>query len=478
MDVNAQSPRVFISYSWTSEDYQQRIVDLAERLTNDGVHVVLDVWDLKPGHDKFAFMEGMVVDVNVKHVLLMCDPRYAEKADLREGGVGTETLIVSKSVYDKVDQNKFIPVVTERKGDGEAPLPTYISSRMYIDLSDEGKYAAEYERLLRLIFDKPSRKRPAIGKPPAFLSTDDALSPTTHLLQSSGAFSTSTVGGRAQSPRKLMQAILHDLKAQRLIAEPPGAMDEIIVSKIQELKGLRDATLAWYRQLLDFSTDENATADLVSFFEQLITLKDWPEELSAWSNWRGDHIAFFAREVWLYAIAMLIECRRWEVARGLLGTTLCAQHRRQFGPVGYGHLDCYLASLEEVLNRKKNPARVSVLADFVKERADDRQITFEMLMQADFVLTLRHVLGYAPSSRWFPRTLVYRTHRPEPFPVFVRWNAGQLSQGIPALLGMDWRATVLGLQQAKPEVLQKYTFDYSPVDFFSLADVKRNNAAE
>lgn len=48
-----RTPRVFISYSWTSTKFQQQVKELAERLVHDGVDVVLDIWDLKDGQDKF-----------------------------------------------------------------------------------------------------------------------------------------------------------------------------------------------------------------------------------------------------------------------------------------------------------------------------------------------------------------------------------------------------------------------------------------
>lgn len=42
---------------------------LAERLMGDGVNVILDVWDLKNGQDKYVFMEQMVEDSEIKKVL-------------------------------------------------------------------------------------------------------------------------------------------------------------------------------------------------------------------------------------------------------------------------------------------------------------------------------------------------------------------------------------------------------------------------
>jgi TIR domain len=130
------SPKVFISYSWTSDEYADGVKSLAEKLLSNGIDVVLDRWDLKPGQDKFVFMEQMVTNPEIKKVLVMCDKRYVERADSREGGVGTESTIISQEVYNQVNQEKFIPVVTERGPDGEAYLPAFIKSRIYIDILD------------------------------------------------------------------------------------------------------------------------------------------------------------------------------------------------------------------------------------------------------------------------------------------------------------------------------------------------------
>src|SRR4051812_15546819 len=108
-----ETPKVFVSYSWTSEDHVNWVVRLAVRLVSDGVDVVLDQWDLKEGHDKYAFMERMVTDPGVSKVLAVCDETYADKANGRRGGVGAETQIISKDVYEKVKQEKFIPLIRE-----------------------------------------------------------------------------------------------------------------------------------------------------------------------------------------------------------------------------------------------------------------------------------------------------------------------------------------------------------------------------
>lgn len=95
MSAPGAPPRVFVSYSWTSDEHVEWVVALCEKLRADGVDIILDQWDLKEGHDKFHFMERMVTDPAVKKVLVISDEIYADKADGRRGGVGTETQRIS-----------------------------------------------------------------------------------------------------------------------------------------------------------------------------------------------------------------------------------------------------------------------------------------------------------------------------------------------------------------------------------------------
>jgi hypothetical protein len=42
MTATTPSPRVFISYSWDSEAYKQRVFELAEQLRDEGIDCKLD----------------------------------------------------------------------------------------------------------------------------------------------------------------------------------------------------------------------------------------------------------------------------------------------------------------------------------------------------------------------------------------------------------------------------------------------------
>lgn len=93
--------KVFISYCWTTEEHENWVLELGTRLMENGINVKLDKWDLKEGHDKFAFMESMVTDESINKVLVICDKGYKEKSDKRQGGTGTETQIIVPEVYNK-----------------------------------------------------------------------------------------------------------------------------------------------------------------------------------------------------------------------------------------------------------------------------------------------------------------------------------------------------------------------------------------
>jgi len=178
------NPKIFISYSWSSAQREQWVLNFATELRDSSVDVILDKWDLKEGNDANAFMEQMVTDPEIKKVILICDKKYAEKTDSRSGGVGTEAQIISPEIYQKQDQNKFVAVIAEKDENGTPYLPTYYKSRIYIDLSDNEQYTTNFEQILRWIYDKPLYIKPELGTKPPFLDETSAI-----LLGTSSKFS-------------------------------------------------------------------------------------------------------------------------------------------------------------------------------------------------------------------------------------------------------------------------------------------------
>lgn len=47
--MDDKQKEIFISYAWSSEEHIEKVLYLAKRLTNDGIYVHIDKWDLKEG---------------------------------------------------------------------------------------------------------------------------------------------------------------------------------------------------------------------------------------------------------------------------------------------------------------------------------------------------------------------------------------------------------------------------------------------
>lgn len=143
--------RVFISYSWIPSTNKDRVKVLADKLIKDGIDVVIDIYNLQPGNDRFYFMERMVSDPSIDKVLIICNDAYSKKADQRSGGVGIESMIITPEVYGSVMQTKFIPIVFETDKEGNAYLPIYLKSKYYFDLSNSQNFEQQYRSLLTYI---------------------------------------------------------------------------------------------------------------------------------------------------------------------------------------------------------------------------------------------------------------------------------------------------------------------------------------
>jgi len=227
-------PKAFISYSWSSPTHQEWVLQLAIRLREDGVDVSLDKWDLKEGHDALAFMEKMVSDPAVSKVIMVLDRGYAEKADGRQGGVGRETQIISAEVYGKSDQNKFCAVLSEVDAEGRPYLPIYYKSRIYVDLSNDDAFSINYDQLLRWVFDKPAYPKPALGKPPSFVTDVNApvLPVSSKSRRAAEALRQNSVNA-VPLLREYLDTLLSSFELLRITSENDPTFDERVVQSIE-----------------------------------------------------------------------------------------------------------------------------------------------------------------------------------------------------------------------------------------------------
>jgi hypothetical protein len=166
-------PKVFISYAWSSNVHFEKIRTLVEKLRFDGVDTIWDQTDLKTGQDKYRFMEMAVTSQETNNVLVICDKNYMDKANENRGGVGTETQIISPQIYNDTQQTKFIPIIFEKNEKNEPYLPTFLNSRMYIDMANEIDFENNYNKLVRDIYKKPLYIKTPLGSRPSWLDNED-----------------------------------------------------------------------------------------------------------------------------------------------------------------------------------------------------------------------------------------------------------------------------------------------------------------
>lgn len=420
-------PRVFVSYSWSSEDHQRWVIELAERLRGDGVDVVLDKWDLREGQDKYAFMEQMVSNPDVNKVLVISDYRYAEKADNREGGVGAESQIISKEVYERTDQTKFVAIVAEVDSDGKPYLPTFLRARIYIDMSGPEKYNDNYPKLVRCIFDKPPYEKPPLGVPPSYI-TDDALMPS----KTRGKLEM-VKDAIINDKQRLVTAFVTDytvnwsnsLPELRVEWNRDEELDESTVASIRKSLALRDEFIEFLQIVSKFSVDSEIYEHIGETYQGLLKLYQKPDDVTAWFPKIADNFYFLVYELFLYLTAILVQCKRLTeldklLARTYFDPTLRTATHPNGSFAGFPVFNRPCETLDNDRMKRLGLRRLSVTADIIKERATRRDVSFDLLMQADLILFLRSILHPRHNEkRWIPKCLVFGESG-RPFEFFAR----------------------------------------------------------
>ncbi|OSZ78533.1 hypothetical protein CAP35_09865 [Chitinophagaceae bacterium IBVUCB1] len=406
------TPKVFISYSWKPAVNKEKVKILAERLSNDGVHVIIDIWDLKEGQDKYHFMEQMVNSDDVKRVLLICNKEYSDKANEKHGGVGIESTIISDEIYNYVEQTKFLPVIFEYDGENKPCTPTFVKSRIFIDLSNDEIFEENYENLLRNIFDAPQSRRPAIGTPPPYVTENTPIYlPTAHKV---AALKKALIDEKRNViiyVKDYYTTFINSIKLFIIdIAELNiDNYDNIVVKKIDELIYLRNDFIDFLDVYLSYSVEIDCD-EMFSFFEKLLEeylrLGALSSGNTSFEGIRNDHYRFFCYELFLYFSSIMIDKDRYTELGYILNATFNVYKEKydRYDDVNFDSFSIYNYTLNELRNKKLGLRRISITADLVKERANSR-ISFKALQETDVLLYYISILK--KYYYWFPETSVY-----------------------------------------------------------------------
>lgn len=405
---------------------------------SDGVDIVLDVWDLKEGDDKYAFMEKMVTDASVTHVLVFSDSEYAAKADARKAGVGTESQIISREVYSKVQQSKFIPVVCEFDDSGEPFLPTFLKSRIWIDFSSPEAANENWEQMIRLLYGKPAHEKPTLGKPPIYITTD-VTAPASPALAKFVA---------------LKQAIVQEKKGLNLyrqdflnacyayadtlrIRERPNVtnMGERVLEDCGKLKLIRDHIVDWVLLESEVNSSEQFNDALVAMLERLLDLKSRPSEVNTWENVWFDAHRVFVYETFLYIVAALIKANSFSALQRILTSHYLLPETEMNRPNRFDMFDAFYGHSETLQVLAPEGKRLyAPTAELIKRQADRSDLPFAEVIQAELLVLMMTFI--TDGVRWYPQTLHYSS-RAGAFPFFMRAAQRRHFQKLAQITGID-----------------------------------------
>lgn len=160
--------KVFISYSHDGPAHEERVLELAERLREDGIHAELDQYNPSPPEGWPTWCERQIKAADF--VLMVCTETYHRRARGGEEpgkglGVVWEAQIIHQLVYDSgAVSSKFIPILFSDGSAEHIPLQVKKWTRYVVD-TKEG-----YDALYRHLTNQPWVK-PAPPGPPRTMPT-------------------------------------------------------------------------------------------------------------------------------------------------------------------------------------------------------------------------------------------------------------------------------------------------------------------
>ena len=153
-------PKVFISYSHDSNDHRQSVLELSDRLREDGIDCYIDQYiNGAPPEGWPRWMEKQIQSSDF--ALVVCTELYLErfKGDDRLGGRGVnfEGALISQILYDDFQQNtKFYPLIPDKGSIDNVPSILKRSSTFKLD--------EDYESIYRVLTDQPRAVARPLGK--------------------------------------------------------------------------------------------------------------------------------------------------------------------------------------------------------------------------------------------------------------------------------------------------------------------------
>lgn len=403
-----KTKQVAISYAWTSEKHKKEVREFAEQLTSDNIYVYFDQWDFKKGNSLSKNMEDLLKSDEIDNILIICDELYAEKANGRKGGVGTETLIISPEVYADAKQEKVVPIVWERDDEGNAFLPIYLEDRDYIDLSNDEIFEEQYQELVLQIYGKAKHKRPELGKTPAFVLDDAPTFQTSkfNLRRLTSSLDSTNVDAVCS---EFLDNFTDDLKLIQSNVPTKNYRDTLsyLISYIEKYDLIRDFFVQFLDKVTKVQEVELIIDSLIDFFVELEFLSD-----NNYNTERADKLfySFVLRELFLYVISLGLKNKKYSFVRKVIHSPYYFKGDKN--EPGYFVKFNYTPDLINVLKYHFNSVQQKVEPSPIGELLIKRLnglVKHELFVDADLICFYVSLLYYEYfGDVWIPFTYPYK----------------------------------------------------------------------
>lgn len=167
----------FLSYSWDDEAHRSWVLELSKRLRKDGIESILDQWHAIPGDNLPQFMETAIRENDF--VIIICTPKYKQKADKRQGGVGYEGDIMTGEAFVLENRRKFIPIL--RQGEWKISAPSWLLGSYYLDFRGNN-FENNYSILKATLHNRLPEPPPVVAQGFRILRDKSVLDTKTKLI--------------------------------------------------------------------------------------------------------------------------------------------------------------------------------------------------------------------------------------------------------------------------------------------------------
>jgi len=153
--MEENSPKVFISYSHDSKEHQDRVLELSNKLRDEGIDCSIDQYEDSPPEGWPKWMDRNVD--NSDFILVVCTEIYYKRVkgiDEHGNGIKWESTLIYQKLYNAGGNNtKFIPIIFK---DGKFEhIPEPLQGSTFYNVDDHESYEKLYWRLRGVKTEKP-----------------------------------------------------------------------------------------------------------------------------------------------------------------------------------------------------------------------------------------------------------------------------------------------------------------------------------